>query len=148
MKPHIKSQPAPSKNYGLVKVVVGSTFEKIVLDPLKDVLVEIYSPKCEMCKTLEPIYRQLAAKFRNVKDLVIAKVDGSANELPEEYRTRMMPVIFFVPRTTEGKASSPIKYEGGAYSIEALENFLRKHATVDLDSDLRGSEDKQTKTEL
>jgi thiol-disulfide isomerase/thioredoxin len=33
-------------------VVVGSTFDTIVMDPTKDVLLEVYAPWCQHCKML------------------------------------------------------------------------------------------------
>lgn len=42
------------------KVVVADTFEEIVNDPEKDVLIEFYAPWCGHCKKLEPKYTELA----------------------------------------------------------------------------------------
>jgi len=64
-----------------VKVVVGKSFNDIVLDTTKDVLVEFYAPWCGHCKTLAPIYESLAKKLAHNKNLVIAKVDATANEI-------------------------------------------------------------------
>ena len=50
LHPEIKSQPVPKKNKGAVKTVVGSTFDKIVNDASKDVLIELYAPWCGHCK--------------------------------------------------------------------------------------------------
>ena len=46
----------------LVKVVVASTFDEIVNDPTKDVLIEFYAPWCGHCKSLAPKYEELASK--------------------------------------------------------------------------------------
>nr|KAG5714340.1 hypothetical protein BaRGS_018557 [Batillaria attramentaria] len=40
----VKSQPVPKKQQGPVTVVVGQTFDKIVRDTKKDVLIELYAP--------------------------------------------------------------------------------------------------------
>ena len=46
----------------LHQVVVGKTFNEIVNDPTKDVLIEFYAPWCGHCKNLEPIYNELGEK--------------------------------------------------------------------------------------
>jgi protein disulfide-isomerase A1 len=57
LKANLKSQPEPENNNGPVKVIVGTTFESIVLDESKDVLVEFYAPWCGHCKSLAPRVR-------------------------------------------------------------------------------------------
>jgi protein disulfide-isomerase A1 len=44
LQPTVKSQEIPTDNNGPVKVVVGKTFDSIVLDDSKDVFVEFYAP--------------------------------------------------------------------------------------------------------
>lgn len=46
----------------VIKVVVASTFNEIVNDPTKDVLIEFYAPWCGHCKSLAPKYEELATK--------------------------------------------------------------------------------------
>lgn len=44
LTPFFKSEPVPASNNGPVKIVVGSEYEKIVLDKSKDVLLKLYAP--------------------------------------------------------------------------------------------------------
>uniref|UniRef100_A0A672LGX2 Thioredoxin domain-containing protein n=1 Tax=Sinocyclocheilus grahami TaxID=75366 RepID=A0A672LGX2_SINGR len=44
------------------QVVVADTFEEIVSDPEKDVLIEFYAPWCGHCKKLEPKYTELGER--------------------------------------------------------------------------------------
>jgi len=93
---YMKSEKVPETNDEPVKVVVGRTFNDIVLDPTKDVLIEAYAPWCGHCKTLEPKYKQLAERLSKYSDtLVIAKIDATANSLPPAFPARGYPTIFF-----------------------------------------------------
>eukprot|EP00794_Sanderia_malayensis_P003075 gene3075-3540_t len=126
VKPILKSAPAPKKNTGPVKIVVGNTFDDIVMDESKDVLIEFYAPWCGHCKSLEPIYKQLGQKYKNEKNLVIAKMDATANDYPTEYSVEGFPTIYFAP---PGKKSTPLKFEGDR-TLEGFSKYLEQHATV------------------
>ena len=126
LQPQIKSQPIPQGKSGPVQVVVGSNFEKIVLDKAKDVLIELYAPWCGHCKALEPTYKKLAQKYKDESDLVIAKLDATANDVPVEYKASGFPTIFFAPK---GDKLKPVKYEG-ARELSDFVKFLEEKSTV------------------
>jgi len=119
LKPYIKSQPVPESNNGPVTVVVGETFNDIVMDESKDVLIELYAPWCGHCKKLEPIYEELGKKVKkDYSNLVIAKMDATANDSPHgKYQANGYPTILFAPA---GKKNDPMTYSGD----REVKNFL------------------------
>ena len=121
----IKSQKPPKKQ-GPVVTVVGSTFEQIVDDTSKDVLIEFYAPWCGHCKQLAPIYEQLAQKLKSEKNLVIAKIDATANDYPKKvFEVSGFPTIFLAT----AKDKNPILFSGDR-TAQGMEAFLREKATV------------------
>jgi len=125
LKPFIKSEKVPENNDGPVKIVVGETFDKIVNDPTKDVLIEFYAPWCGHCKSLEPKYNELGEKLKDVEDVVIAKMDATANDVPPQYQVSGFPTMYFAPM---GSKDSPKKYQSGREVNDFIE-YIKKEAT-------------------
>ncbi|XP_037136029.1 protein disulfide-isomerase A4 [Syngnathus acus] len=127
LKPIIKSQPVPKNNKGPVKVVVGKTFDEIVMDTQNDVLIEFYAPWCGHCKKLEPEFLALGKKYKGEKNLVIAKMDATANDIPDDkYKVEGFPTIYFAPSNSK---HNPVKFEGGDRTVDAFSKFVEEHAT-------------------
>lgn len=125
LKPYMKSEPVPEKNDGPVKVVVAQNFETVVNDANKDVLIEFYAPWCGHCKNLEPKYKELGEKLADDPNIVIAKMDATANDVPPPYEVSGFPTIYFAPA---GKKETPKRYEGGR-EVNDFINYLKKEAT-------------------
>ena len=104
-----KSEPVPESNDGPVKVVVGKTFEEIVLDKSKNVLLEFYAPWCGHCKNLEPTYKSVGEHFANTENVVIAKIDATANYIDPAFKVEGFPTIKFFPA---GDKTDFLSYEG------------------------------------
>lgn len=124
LKPNIKSQEPPADNSGPVKVIVGSTFESIVMDTTKDVFVEFYAPWCGHCKHLAPKYDELGAVFAGVDSVVIAKVDATENDTPIDIKGFPTLILF-----TAADKANPITFSGDR-SVSAMEKFIREKATT------------------
>lgn len=52
LRPHYTSERPPEDNSGDVLVVVGDTFEELVLNSDKDVLIEFYAPCTHLLRQL------------------------------------------------------------------------------------------------
>ncbi len=82
--PILKSEPVPpsqpSAEPGGVVTVVGQTFDELVVQSEAWVLLQVFAPWCGHCKLLEPIWEELAQARAKDPRVVVAKIDGTANE--------------------------------------------------------------------
>ncbi|XP_054633282.1 protein disulfide-isomerase A3 [Dunckerocampus dactyliophorus] len=129
LKRYLKSEPIPEDNSGPVKVVVAENFDAIVNDDSKDVLIEFYAPWCGHCKSLEPKYKELGEKLANDPNVVIAKMDATANDVPAPYEVSGFPTIYFSPA---GHKMKPKKYDGGR-EVNDFISYLKREATNPLE---------------
>jgi protein disulfide isomerase len=105
--------------------LTSSPLADIVLNNKKDVLVEFYAPWCGHCKKLAPTWDELGAKFRSNDNIVIAKMDSTANEIEVPgLNVKGFPTIYFFP----GDNKQPVKYEAGR-ELEDFVEYLEEHAT-------------------
>ncbi|XP_007566541.1 protein disulfide-isomerase A3-like [Poecilia formosa] len=128
LKRYIRSEPVPEKNAAPVKVVVAESFDDIVNDPNKDVLIQFYSPSCPHCKKLEPVYRELAETLYSDPNVVVAKMNAVDNDVPLGYDVQGFPTIYFAP---VGKKDDPVRYQG-ARELKDFLKFLKQEASHNL----------------
>jgi protein disulfide-isomerase A1 len=124
MEPSVKSEPIPETQEGPVTVVVAKNYNDVVLDDTKDVLIEFYAPWCGHCKALAPKYDDLASLYANseFKDkVVIAKVDATANDVPDEIQG--FPTIKLYPA---GAKADAVTYQGSR-TVEDLIKFIAEN---------------------
>ena len=107
LQPFLKSEEPPANNDGPVRVVVGSTFESEVSKAGRWVLLEVYAPWCGHCKKLAPIYDEVGKAFAG-QAVTVAKVDATANDLPQALNISGFPTILLF----KGDGSAPEVYSG------------------------------------
>jgi protein disulfide isomerase family A protein 3 len=140
LTPYMKSEPIPTQD-SAVKVAVAKNFEEIVADD-KDVLIEFYAPWCGHCKNLEPKYKELAEKLESEPNVVIAKMDATANDVPAGYEVQGFPTIYFKPAGGQAK-----KYNGGR-EVNDFVKYLAAESSEELQGYNRAGKKKKAKTEL
>jgi len=126
LKAHLKSEEVPESNDEAVFVLVGSEFDKVIGHE-KDVFVEFYAPWCGHCKRLAPEYEKVGEAFSDVDSVVIAKIDATENDTPEDIKG--FPTLLFYPK---GETTA-VKY-GGDRKQEAIIEWIKEHATGDVDA--------------
>jgi protein disulfide-isomerase A1 len=130
----IKSEPTPVQGDDeAVKVVVGNTFNEIVLDLDKNVLLKVYAPWCGHCKKLAPVWEKLGESSVLSPDIVIAKMDLTLNDMPKlDIKVKGFPTILLF----KAKTNEIVEYHGDR-SLEGknsffvdLKKFVEKHTSA------------------
>lgn len=121
---HLRSQPIPTENNESVYTLVGTTFNDIVGKD-KDVFVEFYAPWCGHCKQLAPEYEKVGNAFANVDSMMIAKIDATENDTPEDIKG--FPTLIFYPKNEkQGR-----KYSGERKAKNIID-WLKSQASGDV----------------
>ncbi|KAI3672781.1 hypothetical protein L6452_38881 [Arctium lappa] len=133
--PYVKSEPVPEANNQPVKVVVADNFHDIVFKSGKNVLLEFYAPWCGHCKKLAPILNKVASSFANDADVVIAKIDATANDIVHEgFDIKGYPTLYF-----KSASGNLLPYDGKR-SKEKIIDFIKKNKDKTIQHDSRKEE--------
>eukprot|EP00605_Chrysophyceae_sp_TOSAG23-4_P002775 GSChrysophyteH1.ASY1.ANO1.3059.1 assembled CDS len=109
----------------LVTALTNKDFDKKVLGS-KGALVKFYAPWCGHCKSLAPVYEQLANAFAGDSEVLIAKVDATDpdnEELGDRYDIQGFPKLKWFPANSDESED----YEEGR-DIDSLVDFVNRKA--------------------
>jgi protein disulfide-isomerase A1 len=123
--PTLKSAEPVDDSADAVKVIVGKDFMERVIESDKDVLLKFYAPWCGHCKSLAPIYEEVAEAFADVSSIMIAKMDATENEI--DYAgvdVKGFPTVLFFPANDK---ANPIQFSGDR-DFKGISSFLKTNA--------------------
>lgn len=130
VNPYVLTQDVPQKlSENRVLTIVGQTFDKIVYEEGRDILVIFYAPWCSYSKGLLPIIEQLAYEYRNYKNFAIGKIDGYYNYIDSSIRG--FPTI----RLYQASTKSYIQFQADR-TLTLLRFFINSHITPIYKEDL------------
>mmetsp|Transcript_420 Transcript_420/g.553 ORF Transcript_420/g.553 Transcript_420/m.553 type:complete len:358 (-) Transcript_420:436-1509(-) len=118
-----KVKAAPSAVIDLT----ADNFNAIVFDNTKDVFVEFYAPWCGHCKQLAPKYEKFAAAFEGEENVVIAKMDATADgngDIAQSFGVSGYPTLKFFSKDT---VDEPEAYNLGR-ELEDLVEYMNGKA--------------------
>ena len=101
--------------------LIPNNFDQVVLQSGKPALVEFFAPWCGHCKTLAPIYEELAQSFDFAKDRIsVGKVDADEHkDLGRKFGVQGFPTL----KWFDGKSDKPQDYSGGR-DLESLTKWI------------------------
>jgi protein disulfide isomerase len=129
-EPHPEEEEDDGTPSDVVKVTAAN-FDEVVNAPGKDVMIEFYAPWCGHCKQLKPVYKKLAAQFKDVPSVTIAAMDATASDPPKDYKVEGYPTILFVPSGTK----KAVSYDDGR-DLASMAAYIKKHASTPITDEL------------
>jgi protein disulfide-isomerase A1 len=133
LQQYYKSEATPATQDGPVFKLVRHNFEKEVYESGRNVLVFFYAPWCEHCQKLEPKYKKIAEAFNEIPDLLISKLDATANDIDGINIEGFPSIKLFMAK--EQSAIDLVDEPGTETITRFLNENLNLNVTVSIDPD-------------
>ena len=75
----------------------------------------------------EPAYNKLAKALKDEKDIVIAKIDATANDIPPSFKVEGFPTIYYA---LPGMKNQPIAFESNDRDVAGMKKFIQEHSVA------------------
>lgn len=121
-KPKMQSEPIPEGwDKQPVKELVGTTLEQVAFNPNKTVFVLFYLPYSHESRAVFPLWEELAEALKEREDVVVARIDASANDINLSMQGAYPSLCLFPALHAERVVVYP-----GKRKVEDLIKFLDK----------------------
>lgn len=128
-EPVFLSEPIPEENDQPLKVLVGHNFWRVVGDKTKDVFVLFHAPEDMIKKNYLQEIKELAKQMSSYPNLVIAKIDVTANDVEDEAPEYPLFKLY----GTNHKKDGAKVYEGEK-TLEEMKKWLENNAPTLVDA--------------
>lgn len=131
LEPTVKSEPIPSAYEGPVTKVVAKTYDEVIMDAGKDVLIYYFREDCPYCQAMNPVYDTLGSMYAlpdRKERVTIGKYDINKNDLFED-----IPYVPYVKLYRAGDKTNSVIYSGDR-SIKDLIGFVKEQGTHKVDA--------------
>ena len=131
-RPTLRSAAPPLDNLGAVTVVVGASFDALVLRSKADVLLLVHAPWCAACGPLRDAVEQFGERWEGERKLRVASFDVGANDLPASLRVESLPaLLFFAAPAAQTSGIRALDWSGVATGAQ-LDSLVQQHASAPL----------------
>lgn len=107
-----------------IQMIVGKTFEDMVLKNDKDVFLMVYAPWVGYSLKLFPVWKAFAREVADVDHLMVAKMDGDRNRSPLLTVDAFPSLMYF-----KAGNSTPNVFHGNR-TVEQLIDFANEHGSA------------------
>lgn len=109
-------------------VVVGKTFDDLILRNDRDAILLAYAPHCGFSRKIMPVWADFA-RLATGSRLVVAKMDATRNRSPTPgFGLSTFPSIMYIRKGER----MPILFEGANRTVEAFVEFAKSHSSEPL----------------